>query len=71
MRKDFSKIANGYASHAEGYITRVIDSVKLDTLATQVTDTTGAGDAFWLGFYTALVKGYTVRKALQFGLGSH
>lgn len=44
------------------------ETVKLDTLAAQVTDTTGAGDAFWSGFYTALVKGYTVRTALQFGL---
>ncbi|WP_410770224.1 carbohydrate kinase family protein [Fontibacillus sp. BL9] len=44
------------------------ETVKLATLATQVTDTTGAGDAFWSGFYTALVKGYPIRKALEFGL---
>lgn len=44
------------------------ETVKLDTLATQVTDTTGAGDAFWSGFYAALVKGYPVGRALNFGL---
>ncbi|GIO39198.1 fructokinase [Paenibacillus antibioticophila] len=44
------------------------ETVKLETLATQVTDTTGAGDAFWSGFYAALVKGYPVRRALKFGL---
>ncbi|NRD77928.1 carbohydrate kinase [Bacillus sp. BRMEA1] len=43
------------------------ETVKLDTLATEVVDTTGAGDAFWSGFYTALVKGYTIREALNFG----
>ncbi|MEK3683586.1 carbohydrate kinase family protein [Paenibacillus sp. FSL R10-2736] len=44
------------------------ETVKMGTLATQVTDTTGAGDAFWSGLYTALIKGYPVRKALEFGL---
>lgn len=42
--------------------------LRLKTLATEVVDTTGAGDAFWSGFYTALVKGYTIRQALSFGL---
>lgn len=42
--------------------------LEFETLATQVTDTTGAGDAFWSGFYTALVKGYPVRTALKFGM---
>ena len=37
------------------------------TLATKVADTTGAGDAFWAGFYTALVKGYTIKDAVVLG----
>lgn len=43
------------------------ETVKLDTLASEVVDTTGAGDAFWSGFYAAVVKGYTIRQALHFG----
>jgi sugar/nucleoside kinase (ribokinase family) len=43
------------------------ETVRMDTLATEVVDTTGAGDAFWSGFYTAVVKGYTVREALASG----
>jgi fructokinase len=38
-----------------------------NTLATAVVDTTGAGDAFWSGFYAAVVKGYTIRQALNLG----
>ncbi|KWX70494.1 carbohydrate kinase family protein [Paenibacillus jilunlii] len=38
-----------------------------ETLATDVVDTTGAGDAFWSGFYTAAVKGYTLQEALNLG----
>lgn len=43
------------------------ETIRLNTLATEVVDTTGAGDAFWSGFYTALVKGYTIEEALQLG----
>ena len=43
------------------------ETVKFDTLATEVNDTTGAGDAFWSGFYTSLIEGYTVREALRLG----
>jgi fructokinase len=43
------------------------ETLQLDTLATEVVDTTGAGDAFWSGFYTAIVKGYAIREALQLG----
>lgn len=45
-----------------------IDTIKMNTLATEVVDTTGAGDAFWSGFYTAVVKGYTIREAITLGL---
>ena len=44
------------------------ETVTFNTLATQIEDTTGAGDAFWSGFYAAVVKGYTIRKALKLGL---
>jgi fructokinase len=36
-------------------------------LATEVVNTTGAGDAFWSGFYAAVVKGYTIQDAVSFG----
>lgn len=37
------------------------------TMATEVIDTTGAGDAFWSGFYAAIIKNYPLEDALQFG----
>ncbi|NLJ18912.1 sugar kinase [Globicatella sulfidifaciens] len=43
------------------------ETIKFDTFATKVEDTTGAGDAFWSGFYTAIVKGYPIKKAFEFG----
>ncbi|MCM3700263.1 carbohydrate kinase family protein [Paenibacillus macerans] len=43
------------------------ETVRFSTLATEVADTTGAGDAFWSGFYAAAVKGYTIRQALTLG----
>ncbi|WP_342424013.1 sugar kinase [Paenibacillus sp. FSL E2-0178] len=43
------------------------ETVTFGTLATEVVDTTGAGDAFWSGFYSALVKGFTIRQALSLG----
>lgn len=43
------------------------ETVTFDSLATDIVDTTGAGDAFWSGFYTAIVKGYTMKEALNFG----
>jgi fructokinase len=42
-------------------------TIKFNTLATEVVDTTGAGDAFWSGFYTAIVKGCTIRESLNLG----
>jgi sugar/nucleoside kinase (ribokinase family) len=44
-----------------------IETVALPTLAFEVVDTTGAGDAFWSGFYTGLVKGHTLRESLILG----
>jgi len=43
------------------------ETIKCHTLATEVVDTTGAGDAFWSGFYTAIVKGHSIRQALKLG----
>ncbi|WNS44223.1 sugar kinase [Paenibacillus sp. MMS20-IR301] len=40
------------------------------TMAKEIADTTGAGDAFWSGLYTGMVKGYTLRKAVQVGLAT-
>ncbi|MRH43606.1 carbohydrate kinase [Aquibacillus halophilus] len=45
------------------------DTIRLDTLATDVVDATGAGDAFWSGLYTGLIKGYTIRQSLSLGFG--
>lgn len=44
-----------------------VETISFDTLATEVVDTTGAGDAFWSGFYAAVVKGYPIRQALKLG----
>ena len=43
------------------------ETIKFNTMASEVVDTTGAGDAFWSGFYAAVVKGYTIREALKSG----
>jgi sugar/nucleoside kinase (ribokinase family) len=44
-----------------------VETIKCQTLADEIVDTTGAGDAFWSGFYSAVVKGYTIREALTLG----
>lgn len=43
------------------------ETLRFYTLANKVVDTTGAGDAFWSGFYAGIVKGYTIREALEMG----
>ncbi|WP_335869481.1 carbohydrate kinase family protein [Bacillus sp. 2205SS5-2] len=43
------------------------ETLRFNTLATEVVDTTGAGDAFWSGFYSALIRGYTIKEALNLG----
>ena len=40
------------------------------TKATKVVDATGAGDAFWSGFYTGLCKGKTILEAVDDGSGT-
>lgn len=43
------------------------ETVPFNSLATEIEDTTGAGDAFWSGFYAAAVKGYAIKEALRLG----
>ncbi|CAM3539157.1 carbohydrate kinase family protein [Marinicrinis lubricantis] len=43
------------------------ETVTFQTLATEVADTTGAGDAFWSGFYASLVKGNSVQESISLG----
>lgn len=50
-------------------VTNGIETINFKTLATEIVDTTGAGDAFWAGFYTGIVKGYTLKDALNLGFG--
>ncbi|MDP4178505.1 MAG: carbohydrate kinase family protein, partial [Bacillota bacterium] len=44
-----------------------VETAKFKSLASEVVDTTGAGDAFWSGFYAASIKGYTIRESLNLG----
>ncbi|MNW41132.1 5-dehydro-2-deoxygluconokinase [compost metagenome] len=55
LGKDGSIISNGS------------ETIRFGTMAEEIVDTTGAGDAFWSGFYAGLVKGHSVRKALTLG----
>jgi len=43
------------------------DIFKMATMATEVTNTTGAGDAFWAGFYAAIIDGSTIKDACRYG----
>lgn len=46
------------------------ETIRFKTLATDVVDTTGAGDAFWGGFYTAITSNYTLKESLNIGFAS-
>jgi sugar/nucleoside kinase (ribokinase family) len=46
------------------------ESFRLASMAQKVVDTTGAGDAFWSGLYAALVKGYSLREAINSGMAT-
>lgn len=46
------------------------ETIKFKTLATEVVDTTGAGDSFWGGFYTALTSNYPLKEALNIGFAT-
>lgn len=43
------------------------ETVHFPTVAERIVDTTGAGDAFWSGFYSGLVKGFPLRQSLRLG----
>ena len=51
-------------------VSNVTETIKFKTLATEVVDTTGAGDAFWGGFYTALTSNYPLKEALNIGFAT-
>ncbi len=40
---------------------------KFDSLATEVVDTTGAGDAFWSGFYSGILRKKTIEQSVKVG----
>ena len=41
--------------------------LEVPTLATEVVNTTGAGDAFWAGFYASVVNGDSIKQAVSCG----
>lgn len=51
-------------------VTNGKETLKFETLATEIVDTTGAGDAFWSGFYTGITKGYTLKESLMIGFAT-
>ena len=51
-------------------VSNATETIKFKTLATEVVDTTGAGDAFWGGFYTALTSNYPLKEALNIGFAT-
>lgn len=51
-------------------VTNGVETLKFKTLATEIVDTTGAGDAFWSGFYTGLTKSYALKDSLNLGFAT-
>lgn len=45
-----------------------IETKRFASKADEVIDTTGAGDAFWSGFYAAIINEYTIEQAVDLGL---
>jgi fructokinase len=44
------------------------ETLRLDSVPTEVVDATGAGDAFWAGFYAGLVKGLVLKESVKLGM---
>ena len=44
------------------------ETLKLPSLATKVIDSTGAGDAFWSGLYTGIIRGKSIIDSINIGL---
>lgn len=51
-------------------VTNGKETLKFETLAKEIVDTTGAGDAFWSGFYTGITKGHNLKKSLELGFAT-
>ena len=51
-------------------VTNGVETLKFKTLATEIVDTTGAGDAIWSGFYTGLTKSYSLKDSLNLGFAT-
>ena len=51
-------------------VTNGDETLKFKTFATEIVDTTGAGDAFWSGFYTGLTKSYSLKDSLNLGFAT-
>ena len=51
-------------------VTNGVETLKFKTLATEIVDITGAGDAFWSGFYTGLTKSYSLKDSLNLGFAT-
>jgi len=43
-------------------------TMKMPSLATEIVDSTGAGDAFWSGLYAGLTNNQTIKTSLKLGL---
>ena len=44
------------------------EMIKMPSVATDIKDVTGAGDAFWSGLYAAILKGDSIYNAIKTGL---
>ena len=51
-------------------VTNGDETLTFKTFATEIVDTTGAGDAFWSGFYTGLTKSYSLKDSLNLGFAT-
>ena len=51
-------------------VTNGDETLTFKTYATEIVDTTGAGDAFWSGFYTGLTKSYSLKDSLNLGFAT-
>jgi len=45
-----------------------LEALRLDSVATEVVDATGAGDAFWAGFYAGVIRNMALTDAVKFGM---
>ncbi|MBU1145241.1 MAG: carbohydrate kinase [Firmicutes bacterium] len=53
----------------KGLIAKYKDSIiSFPTYATEILDSTGAGDAFWSGLYGGLCQGESIENAISYGL---